>query len=133
MTGHWCGWCLTGHHENCKPSATNGDGSLVSCHCSCEKTPRSASENPTPTEVPPDPYEFEREPRRPLSGYGPSCLCCGTPTRGGKFLPGHDSKHLSVLVEQITTGQVTLDEALDACTNDGLSDAFKGKLKRRLG
>ena len=24
-----------------------------------------------------------------------SCVCCGEPTRGGKFLPGHDSRYVS--------------------------------------
>jgi hypothetical protein len=38
---------------------------------------------------------------KPKSG---KCECCGEPTRGGRFLPGHDAKLVSRLVEKIRAG-----------------------------
>lgn len=32
------------------------------------------------------------------------CECCGEPTRGGRFLPGHDAKLVSALMERIRSG-----------------------------
>ncbi len=33
---------------------------------------------------------------------GRPCAChCGGTTRGGKYLPGHDSKRLSILLQQV--------------------------------
>lgn len=30
------------------------------------------------------------------------CICCGEPTRGGKFLPGHDSRYVSLMAKEAT-------------------------------
>ena len=40
---------------------------------------------------------------RPTVG---SCLCCGAPTRGGQFLPGHDAKLKSRLRGQMKRGDL---------------------------
>lgn len=40
--------------------------------------------------------------RRP-KGPG-ACECCGEPTRGGRFLPGHDARLASALVARIRSG-----------------------------
>lgn len=34
----------------------------------------------------------------------PSCLCCGEPTRGGDFLPGHDAKYKAHLIREALAG-----------------------------
>lgn len=44
-------------------------------------------------------------PVRPKTG---SCECCGEPTRGGRFLPGHDAKLASLLKQRVRDGD---DEA----------------------
>lgn len=64
--------------------------------------------------------ETPRKPSRPSSGQ---CLCCGEPTKGGKFLPGHDSKYLNRLVEQADDEALALAEAV--------SPAFAGKYLKR--
>lgn len=35
-----------------------------------------------------------------------ACECCGEATKGGRFLPGHDSKYASVLAQQLNDGQI---------------------------
>lgn len=60
------------------------------------------------------------------------CLCCGEATKGGLFLPGHDSRYLSRTVEDIQTGVVTLDATLNAWTKRGLSEALQAKLVKRV-
>jgi hypothetical protein len=45
-----------------------------------------------------------RNPRpkpKPKTG---SCECCGEPTRGGRFLPGHDAKLASALKGRVVSG-----------------------------
>ena len=39
---------------------------------------------------------LEKKPRTPRPSVG-ACECCGEPTKGGKFLPGHDAKMKSRL------------------------------------
>jgi len=34
-----------------------------------------------------------------------ACLHCNLPTQGGNYLPGHDAKHVSVLVAEIRNGR----------------------------
>lgn len=38
------------------------------------------------------------------------CLCCGGETKGGKFLPGHDARHVSDQVALVLGGQKNEDE-----------------------
>jgi len=42
-----------------------------------------------------------RSPTRPKSG---ACLCCGEPTKGGKFRPGHDAKYKGKLQRAALAG-----------------------------
>lgn len=42
-------------------------------------------------------------PRQPKSTSG-TCECCGEPTRGGRFLPGHDAKYISKLKAKVMEG-----------------------------
>jgi len=66
----------------------------------------------------------------PRRSRGPSaasraCLCgCEGMTKGGKFLPGHDSKYLNHLVE------VGGDEARTLAAS--VSEAFAAKLEKRI-
>lgn len=49
-----------------------------------------------------------RGPARPKSG---NCLCCGEPTKGGKFRPGHDAKMKGKLQRAAVSGdQSAVDE-----------------------
>lgn len=56
------------------------------------------------------------------------CLCCGEPTRGGKFLPGHDSKYLNAKIAQLEGPWQPVYEQLLA----DVSPAFADKFKKRV-
>lgn len=55
----------------------------------------------------------------------PICACvCGKPTKGGKFLPGHDAK-LRASIEKSVGGLLNLDKIVEAAiqfTEGKLSD-----------
>jgi hypothetical protein len=59
-----------------------------------------------------------------------TCQCCGEPTKGGKFLPGHDSTWLKNLAEQINNGTLEKDTTLDTVT--AVSEHLAKKLEKRL-
>lgn len=64
-------------------------------------------------------------PRSPAPRAARDCLCeCGGQTKGGKFLPGHDSKYLNSLVAQ--PGGRTRKLAY------AVSEAFGGKYDKRV-
>lgn len=48
-------------------------------------------QNLDPNEIDEFDRPLERKPRQPRPTVG-SCECCGEPTRGGRFLPGHDAR-----------------------------------------
>lgn len=55
-----------------------------------------------------DPFEDEdldQAPRAIRMTVG-VCLCCGAPTKGGKFAPGHDSKYRSRLRKDAADGSI---------------------------
>lgn len=60
-----------------------------------------------------------------------SCLHCGEPTKGGKFLPGHDSRFIQDATRRITEGDL-LEDILSEWQDLGVSDALQGKLKKRV-
>jgi hypothetical protein len=64
-------------------------------------------------------------PSRGPSGAGKPCLCgCEGMTKGGKFLPGHDSKYLNILVA------LEPGEARELAGR--VSEAFAAKLEKRI-
>lgn len=64
-------------------------------------------------------------PSRTPREAGRACLCgCEGVTKGGKFLPGHDSKYLNILVELEPT------EARELAAQ--VSGAFAAKLEKRI-
>lgn len=52
-----------------------------------------------------------RRPRVPKATSG-VCDCCGEPTKGGRFLPGHDAKLASRLKDQVKAGSVEAYEEM---------------------
>lgn len=65
----------------------------------------------------------------PRSTAATPCGCgCGE-LSGGLFRPGHDSKLLSRLVNEVKSGSKTLDAALDEMTRIGASDKLKDKFR----
>lgn len=64
---------------------------------------------------------------------GTPCGCgCGEPS-GGLFRPGHDSKLLSRLLNEIRSGAKTLEQAHQEMTDIGTSDKLKDKLAAKVG
>ena len=43
------------------------------------------------------------------------CRHCGLPTKGGEYLPGHNSRHVAVLVEDVLRGGRTIRQARAEC------------------
>lgn len=64
------------------------------------------------------------KPRAP--SVGPACTCgCGERTRGGRYLPGHDSCHVRDLLRQIRSREITAETAREALSE---SPRLRGKL-----
>lgn len=65
----------------------------------------------------------------------PICACgCGKSTKGGKFLPGHDSK-LRAYIEKSVGGLLNLKEIIEAAiqfTEGNLSDEEYLRITRKL-
>ncbi len=180
-----CGFCSTGHHDQCPGGVRNGDGKIFLCQCGCDRSQqRRCTDCNTrePELVGPDWLCYDRdacaatvsaklaanptiqqinasreraaqaqreerqrtaavrvrstsgdaespEPRqkRPARSSRPvDCTCgCGGQTKGGKFLPGHDSKYLTILASQGDD-----DAARESAAQ--ISPAFLAKLNRRI-
>ncbi|ASR83477.1 hypothetical protein SEA_CARPAL_32 [Arthrobacter phage Carpal] len=88
------------------------------------------SEDSGAVEGPPARARVARTPRKPAEPTLCTCGCEGT-TKGGKFLPGHDSKYLNQLVEAAERGGRHADEA--AIRADAISEAFGAKFRKRAG
>lgn len=70
---------------------------------------------------------------RPTTSNRPSkglCHCCGEATKGGKFLPGHDSTWLKRIAERVNSGQADRTKQLELVTQ--VSPALAAKLVKRL-
>ncbi|QDH48217.1 hypothetical protein SEA_MAMAPEARL_29 [Arthrobacter phage MamaPearl] len=89
-----------------------------------------ASEDAGAVEGPPARARVSRTPRKPAEPTPCTCGCEGL-TKGGKFLPGHDSKYLNQLVEAAERGGRHADEA--AIRADAISEAFGAKFRKRAG
>lgn len=60
------------------------------------------------------------------------CLCCGDKTKGGLFLPGHDARHVSTLVESVMTKNQTEAAARKSLKDDKVSEALLNKFEKSL-
>lgn len=136
-----CGFCSTNSHELCKGAIRNGDLSVYQCPCACvEQKPERCTECFS-TEASDlgrpwlcdDRDACDARVRHRLSGYTvyrqiteiqerssemprsskgkKACVCCGEPTRGGQFLPGHDSKWLAGWVVKVKSGETSVELA----------------------
>jgi len=111
-----CGFCSSSTCDPCKGMIRNGDGSLYQCPCDCFETKveicthckttnksflgrpwlcedREACADRSKARLAQDEgYQLLNKYLSAL-GTSASCLCCGKPTRGGKYLPGHNARH----------------------------------------
>lgn len=68
-------------------------------------------------------------PRRVLgSKRKGECLCCGEPTKGGKFLPGHDSKWLNKKVNELDGPWMPVYEEISQVVSPALAEKFKKRV-----
>lgn len=149
-----CGWCIDKFFDKCIGAIRLPNGGLHFCNNPEGKPTLRCVDcnNQTPGEVDPDSWECigdhrrkgllkmakktETKPARKVQGHkaGDSCTCnCGGVTKGGKFLPGHDSKFLSGWADKILVGGYSLDNAIETWKSLGLSEAMQNKLRKRVG
>lgn len=133
-----CGWCLTGHHPSCRGVLAGKGPEPLVCACECDQAAdarRRVSEGTwvsPATLVPLTPSEFEEDPKECSRRYGSSCLCCGEPTRGGKFLPGHDSRYLKARERLVRMTTSTVEQEIEKMQERGLSEALQAKFRKRF-
>jgi hypothetical protein len=83
-----------------------------------------------------DPARKPADPKRALRvrssvGERVGCLCgCAGEPRRGRYLPGHDSQHLGVLLDAVRSARISPDEALADLAH---SERLQAKLDRLLG
>lgn len=108
------------------PSAAFGHGRAHVQEATAAPLPDSG-EPPGPAGPAPVPAA-RKTPSRP--GTKPPCAClCGGITGGGRYLPGHDSRHLKNLTARINSGDITLSDALLVLE---ASPKLAAKLAKRL-
>lgn len=74
-----------------------------------------------------------RAPKAPREAKTGTCICgCEGTTKGGLFLPGHDSKYLTGAVASIQGGKYTLAEVQQLMATQGCSVALQEKLAKRV-
>lgn len=103
--------------------------------------PTSTSAVFKPTEILAGPVLTNEDPEETIAGTGAGaivvkrgrdrfCYHCGAPTSGGNYLPGHDSKHLAILIADIKNNQYTLQDVLKS--NQLPRTNIRSKLVKRL-
>jgi hypothetical protein len=58
------------------------------------------------------------------------CKCCGAPTKGGNFLPGHDSKYINQWLEKLDRESLPWMDAYKVIAE--ISPALADKFKKRV-
>lgn len=121
------GVCARGLHDVTRPGAVyeSPSGRKECQECRLARQERKRKSAPKAPRRP----TRNRHPQRAAGGRDCKCRCGGT-TRGGWYLPGHDSQHLSALAAQVRDGDLTLDAAL---AEVGHSDRLPAKLAARVG
>jgi hypothetical protein len=117
------GWCYTRRHAACIIAFSVADGSTWECGCECHTDEDFQKVNLVPVDI-----LAKENSKVEVKKYGPRCLCCGEPTKGGKFLPGHDSKYLTTKIAQLEgPWQPVYDQLVVE-----VSPAFADKFKKRV-
>lgn len=65
-----------------------------------------------------------------IVGSGPACRCqCGGFTKGGKYLPGHDARHVSQVFDEWLKSRIDIDGAKAIFAH---SPALQAKIEKRI-
>lgn len=151
-----CGFCSTSNHDTCKGGYRNGDGSVLICGCKCadskpEFCHHCKSTNQDDLGRPwlcddRDACEGRLKGRIQTSDFYKSvaqsqgaggqltarrskvCLCCGEATKGGKFLPGHDSKWLNRKIADLEGPWMPVYEEIMKVASPALAEKFKKRV-----
>ena len=155
--GHtFCGFCSTGNHDTCRGGYRNGDGSVLICGCECADSKpefchhckstspddlgrpwlcddRDACEGRLRARMEADEFitnmtRFQGAETRSRSGRSAACLCCGEATKGGKFLPGHDSKWLNQKIDGLEGPWMPVYEEISKVASPALAEKFKKRV-----
>lgn len=152
-----CGFCVDGSHDNCCIAIRWGKhGERVwRCSCTCEtattgtrcldcgRKGREVTDRSVCTDQDECREYVQARRRDHLARYGGDdiprrlpkhrtpvggrCLCCDAPTRGGRFLPGHDARWLSI---QVKTYLATRDNRIEQQVRE-VSAALHAKFVER--
>lgn len=155
-----CGFCAhSGTHEKCPAGVPNGDGRIIRCTCGCPtsqgvRCTQCGNRHPDEVQnwkcIDPDQcasntrahlqnsgfyaradQAAERATHTPRTPQGKGgCLCCGEPTRGGKFRPGHDGRWVTQQVEAVRVHGENKTEVLARAQQ--VSPALATKIATRL-
>lgn len=71
-------------------------------------------------------------PRRKGNATHTECLCCGEPTRGGRFQPGHDARYVSAKSAEFWTLEQDAREPWLLIQQESLSNHLYAKLIKRI-
>jgi hypothetical protein len=134
------GYCWHGLHDLREPGAVfvrrNGRKECMGCRADRAERHnerRRAERGEATTRVPvrPGAKPRKRAPRGPKWTPGArACTCgCGGTTRGGRYLPGHDSRHLAALRTDVRSRALTVEGALAEVAH---SERLQAKLRAQL-
>lgn len=105
------------------------------CAMRTEQSRREAQEKLFGGRARPDAPEGRTSSRKTPRSARPTtsgqCLCCGEATKGGLFLPGHDSKYLNARIADVS-GVTAPEDVVDRMRTDGCSDALIAKFQKRI-
>lgn len=61
------------------------------------------------------------------------CLCCGQPTKGGRFIPGHDARLIGQIIRNTSPAtDLAPAKAADWMRKNGCSELLIAKLEKRI-
>lgn len=86
----------------------------------------------TPTRIPGASPSARKTSRKNAPARVGKCLCCGKPTKGGRFLPGHDSKYLSTVVDAVREKGASVDGIAGLMADEGCPETLIAKFKRKF-
>ena len=86
---------------------------------------------PAPVEVPIVEIFAQAAESEPVPTSGPECTCgCGGITKGGRYLPGHDAKHVAWQASQVAVGTLTPKQALRELPTPALHNKLAARLRK---
>lgn len=122
--------CTKGLHDITQPGAVRVNSRGWKQCLACRATSNERYEARRATREPRRPRPIRARVQHAAKSTGRACACgCDGRTRGGRYLPGHDARHIGQLVKYIRAGAITESRALHSLAETPLLQA---KLAARL-